>query len=482
MPRYYGSGSYSIGRNWRKSGLGKTAASAGRALIRAGVNKVVGGQGMYTGHGMYTGRGLYKKKRLVTNSLLKGGGHLREVPKFHADDDESGTVTLTRREFVTDVFGPAHINGTDGAVFPFVVQSYSINPGLESLFTWASQIASNYESYELKQCILTYRSTTTDIGSSTTGQCGTVIMATNYNPAAGPFTDKVAMMEYDAAMSCKTTESMSHGVECDPKKLAGTRQRYVRSSAISGQDLKSYDHGLFQLAVANSPESFANQQIGELWISYTVTLRTPKFYTGRGKAISQDIFAASSNMPGTSLTAINLFGSTSGSSILTGRQNSINCRLRLANGVIGITFPAAWAGDVEVKLLVEKTSGSAATTGNWSIPGDQGNVVGINDLYGSFDSAGTGPEDTFRIPLSGGGLDSHNLVMIRHVRVTPATGGVDNVCFINNGFGGHTIQQSFLTITEYNTVGSYKGQNIGPPGLQSDAIILTNTLGNVVQP
>ena len=81
-------------------------------------------------------------------------------------------------------------------------------------------------------------------------------MATNYNASSPPFSDKATMMEYAHAMSAKTTEHMTHGVECDPSKLGGSERKYIRTNpVVPSQDLKTYDHGLFQLAVANSPAS-----------------------------------------------------------------------------------------------------------------------------------------------------------------------------------------------------------------------------------
>lgn len=103
---------------------------------------------------------------------------------------------------------------------------------------------------------------------------GTVIMATQYNCLAPPFTSKQFMENYDFANSTVVSSTALHGVECDPKKNAGSPTQYVRTAAVpAGQDAKTYDMGVFQLATAGA---YANQTIGELWVSYKVTLRKTK--------------------------------------------------------------------------------------------------------------------------------------------------------------------------------------------------------------
>jgi len=447
------------------------------------------GRGLYTGHGAYGKVNRYKKAMkwtgfaedlvnrgmglasvmsgqgaYTTNSLV-GAGVAPEVPQFVGAGDETGSILVSRKEYLCDVYGPTS---------SFNVQSYSINPGLESTFPWLSQIAQNYDEYDIKQLIFTFRSTTTDIGTTSNGQCGTVIMCTNYNAAAGPFQDKIVMMEYDGAMSCKTTESMLHGVECDPAKLSGSDGKYVRSSpVVTGQDLKTYDHGLFQLAVANSPSGFENQTIGELWISYTVALRKPKFFTARGLGISQDIFVSGTG----TLTTNRLLGSQDG--LLTGQQNNIGCAVSLAtNNKIIITIPASYAGNLSFRFYFEGLTTSGAS-GSIAIAG---NIAYLKDMYGSaVDTLTTGPSWNVT-NMNVGTLANEQGIFIAHFRVTPATDGVDNVVTFTSSAITSPGPQGSLTISEINSGFSFKAQNIGPVATQSDAPILVNASGTIVVP
>jgi len=296
-------------------------------------------------------------------------------------------------------------------------------------------------------------------------------MATNYNPAAGLFADKVVMMEYDGAMSQMVTQSMMHGVECDPDKLSGTHGKYIRNNPVlQNQDIKTYDHALFQLAVANSPTAFANQTIGELWVSYTVRLRKPKFYSSRGLGISQDIYVSGN---GTETTTALLGTSTA---ILTAQQNNIGCLLTLTANTIKITFPAAYAGFLEISLYCDLIT----TTGSmFSNPAYAGNCVAVSDIYGTIVGSGDAPDSILR---TSGVLTAQQAILVAHVKVTPATLGTDNTFSIITSNVSVAPSQTQLKIQEYNSGFGYKANNIGPPNTQTDAIILVNPSGAVVVP
>lgn len=263
------------------------------------------GHGMYKrGRGLYRGRGSY----IATNGLVQGPS---VVPQFGQDDMK--TTTITNREFISDVYAPT------SAVF--AVEEYPLNPGLSKLFSWLSQLAINFEEYSIKQLIVTYKSTVADFASAS-GQVGQVIMATHYNPSADSFASKEEMMLYEGGMSCKTTEHMQHGIECDPKKLAGNEYKYVRAGSLpSTEDLKEYDLGRLSLAITGTPATYAGQTIGELWVSYTVELRKPKVASGHAYNVKRDVFVA----PMRAIPASLIIATPS--TVLSTARNSFNCKL-----------------------------------------------------------------------------------------------------------------------------------------------------------
>ena len=266
------------------------------------------------GKGRYMrGRGQYAVNNLVTDG---GATASSVVPAFNPSDMHE--ITYSNREYIRDVYAPAA-----GTVF--TIQSWNVNPGLAESFPWLSQLAINFEEYELMQLAFTYKSTVADFASAS-GQVGQIVMATQYNPNSDPFADKEEMMLYEGGMSCKTTESLIHGVECDPAKLAGARQKYVRQGGIPPtEDLKNYDLGKTSLAVLNAPSTYAGQQIGELWVSYTVKLRKPKIASGNCYNQRRDVFVTPSYA---GLAIPTNFASQN--ALLQGSRNSLGCKVTIA--------------------------------------------------------------------------------------------------------------------------------------------------------
>lgn len=480
------------------------------------------GRGMYTGGGMYTGSGVYRRPTRYTgrgaytpaaNAIVTGPSGVSSkssqniVPIFNPVDRD--TVEVSRREYVSEIYGPPLKSGTT-VPEPFAIQTYSINPGLERTFRWLSQIAQNFDEYELLQCIFTFKSTTTESGNQVNGQVGTVIMATNYNSAAPAFREKNTMMQYAGSVSSRLTETCIHGVECDPRKLAGSVGNYVRSNpVVSGQDLKTYDHGLFQIAIANCSDTLANQSLGELWVSYTVRLRKPKFFTALGLGITKDIFKRNN----TETITQGQFGPFMGTNYLQGQQNNLGCKyedvagaissVKIVNpftGVLGsalnlgagaafrITFPAAYSGNIKVMwacevdpnvtgalvfaTFINNSSGagqsSPTNASNWLWAGT-GNIRGIRDLYGAYDNT---YDDLAQAPgFEMGSSTGTGALIIGHFQVDIATNGVDNVLYLyfgpQTGGAGYVppdfkfLKDCYLEVGEYNAGFSYSATGLG---------------------
>lgn len=399
---YIGRGGY-IGRTLGrfagdKIGLGSAGAIVGDKAGDWLWGKTKGLLGM----GLYEGRGAYG--RTVRNQLMAGSHE--GPPRVSSVGDETGALIVTHREYVSDLFG----NSSDKLDFQNRV--YELNPGLERTFPWLSQIAQNYEEYEFGQLVFEYKATINPTISSTNGQSGTTVMATNYNAEAIPFDDKTVMMQYDASASGRMTESQVHGVECDPAKISGSAGHYIRVAPKSGQDLKTYDHGLFQIATVGCPSAFSDQVIGELWVYYTVKLRKPRLFSARGLNVSRDLFVANNCNPAVPATT----------NIAKASTNNIGCKLLNTGEIVGsavpslngwskwtLTFPASFSGSVEVKLhcagaFVDTWSDAAMQTGVYQIFGykenaadvdsdlipyiDQGSIEAIKDIHGSFPRRG----------------------------------------------------------------------------------------------
>ena len=322
-PGYYsnaGYGAHGSGRiTWDqfKHGVRDVGRMLGPKIVGAAENAIVGGINRLAGSGAYVDDSKF-------GILGSSSGNLSLVPGYSAVNqlinhpepsrqirtvnDETNSIVLTHSEYIGDI---------KPTTTSFETQVFlSINPGLAGTFPWLSNLAQFYEEYEFRQLAFSFKSMVTEGNASA---AGTVIMATQYNPANPQFNNKQVMENYDYANSSKVTLDAHHGIECDASKHGGSQIEYVRTGAIpSNQDLKTYDLATFQLATTGA---VANLTIGELWVSYQVVLRKTKIpqlgqvgklngvqavITGGAGAIGNNIFASNtvvSNVNGFSASA-----------------------------------------------------------------------------------------------------------------------------------------------------------------------------------
>lgn len=398
------------------------------------------GKGVYTGR-KYSGKGQYTPSN--TNELIAGSDE--KAPVIQSAGDETGALRITHREYIGDIFAPPTATVSD-----FTVQSFPLNPGLEQTFPWLSQIAQNYEEYELEQCVFEFVSTVQDINSAN-GQVGTIITATQYNASRPDFTDKPAMAAYAHSVSGKSTDNQNHGVECDPNKLSGSEGKFVRANPVmTGEDLKTYDHGRFQLATHNIPSAMAGGTLGELYVYYTVKLRKPKFFTGRGLGVNRWLAVADASTQG-AIARRTCFASDADR--LYARQNNLPIVLTsvvidATTGGHTLTFPAYFGGRLRITGIVEGND----LAGN-ILDGDAdiiagGNVTFVSDLYSAGDHQGDSPHYSV---ISNDGV-ARRMFMIS-INVAPVTNAVDNTLLLRTRLTAGTVNQSSLEITEYNTFG-----------------------------
>jgi len=449
-----------------RGGFLQDVESVGHRFLTKGIPNLVkaGGalKGLF-GRGMYSGRGGYGE----ANEVMVGGSS--NSAEIMSAGDETGGIMICNREYVGDIFAPS----TTGT---FNVTPFPLNPGLEQTFPWLAQLAANYEEFEFHQLVFEFKSSLQDV-NSTNGQVGTIITATNYNASQPLFSDKPSMAAYYGSVSGKTTDDQTHGVECDPAKLSGSAGQYVRTNPVLiGEDLKSYDHGIFQLATHNIPKDMINGTLGELYVYYKVHLRKPKFLTGRGLAITRALYVSNG-----SETSSALFGGIN--NVLRGQQNNLNVALvegSLNFGTVAVpinanglqlTFPAYFAGNVEIRIAIEGTglSGSITDPATAAYIVTTGQVSLVSDIYAA-GSAGDSPSYF----ITTGGTSISNMVSVLHLKLQPATNATENTIKIRyNVTSATTVTQSCLDICEYNS--SFNSA-------VSNAPVLVNLAGTVVVP
>lgn len=391
--RATGRGRYTFGSFIRDvESVGRRAEGTANRFLTKGLPRVLGaarsvGLG---GSGLYSGRGMYDQ-----NVLIEGGASPMSIGMGATDNQE---VVINHCEYLQDVYGPASA--------AFTNNSLDLNPGLLENFPFLGQIAANYEEYEFLQLMFHFKSTV-DAAQSATGAVGTLIMATNYNADAAPFLSKESMMQYHGANNIRVDKDMDHGVECDPSKNAGTAIRYVRTvPLVDSQQKKEFDLGKFQWALVNIPSNFYNEQVGELWVSYTVKLGKPKLAVSLGRTIAEDRFVTNG---GTSTSSI------LGTQLLKLSQSNIGCVWSESSAGAGTvtltcTFPSFLTGRFEI--LVQKfLDGMAAATFT-----STGSVTYVDDIW----------VNNAYVPYRTFGTLGTNTCVIIHCDVKPATAGVDN--------------------------------------------------------
>lgn len=170
---------------------------------------------------------------------------------------------ITHREYVYDVTRNVNVFATD---------TFSINPGLASTFPWLSQIAGRFESYTFERLDFIYETTVS------TATAGSIMMAVDFDASDASPATKVQLMSYAGATRAAPWQAVRLVTSAIDRKKMVT-ERYTRTGALQvGADIKTYDVGNFFLSTIGI--AAPNATLGELYVEYTVRLRTPQIPTG----------------------------------------------------------------------------------------------------------------------------------------------------------------------------------------------------------
>jgi len=263
--------------------------------------------------GTILGLGEYQVKQ---NSIIGEG---TTPPMMHNSSDR---VIIRHREYLGDVFSSA----TPGA---FSVSNYALQPGVSHSFPWMSQIAQAFTEWEPHGIVFEFKSNTGFVSGASTPAVGMVIMATDYDSYnTDPFKNKVDMENTVYTTSAKSTESFYHPVECARNRNVFERL-FVRHDVVpENQPPQLYDMGTFAIASVGQP--VANQNLGELWITYEISLSKATMRNFQTTIIDTDYFYANVNThPSKSLFAY----------FVPGEHNSIGATVSGTDTSAVYTFP-----------------------------------------------------------------------------------------------------------------------------------------------
>lgn len=248
-------------------GLG---AQAGKAL---GSMFGLGGLGEMAGDTIskILGFGDYK---VNVNSLISPGSELAlshsDVPQFVTNAKGGHYTRVAKREFVGMLT-------SSSVASAFSVQSYRINPGNPALFPWlSSTLALGHSKFRILGLTVTLRSVASEYASGgTLGVMGCAIDYQNLDPV---YSSKIAAEQSEGAMSCKVSEDLVFGIECDPAVLAQPNL-YVRNGGVpTGGTLNQYDHGYLQVFTQGVPT--ASLQVAEIWVTYDIEFEAQELLGG----------------------------------------------------------------------------------------------------------------------------------------------------------------------------------------------------------
>jgi len=179
-------------------------------------------------------------------------------------------VVVTHREYIQDL---SRSNNT------FTVDTIAVNAGLASAFPWLSQVAGRFESYTFERLDFVYEPMVP------TTQAGSVMMAVDFDAIDTPPANKTTIMSYKGATRSspwQASKLVCSGID----RLKMVPERYVRTAALVGNyDLKTYDLGNLHIATVGTGTTAIS--LGEIYVEYTVRLRTPQIQTGSSLVLSR---------------------------------------------------------------------------------------------------------------------------------------------------------------------------------------------------
>lgn len=268
IPRIRGKGAYTYDKPgpWGQFGRriggiagGMLGSKYGAGKLGNAVGSKLGSYLHYIGKIFGSGDYVTASDGVKQNSLLNNVES--QIPSFGSKSNE---VRIRHREYLGDVIS----SGTAGA---FNIQSFPLNPGVASTYPWLSQVCgATFQQYRINGQVYEFRSMSADALNSTNTALGSVVMATDYDSKDNVFNTKQQMENTMFGVSCKPSSCMIHAIECARSQTA-VSELYIRASAVpSGADIRLYDQGRFSIATVGCQGT--NVNLGELWVSYDITL------------------------------------------------------------------------------------------------------------------------------------------------------------------------------------------------------------------
>lgn len=417
------------------------------------------------------GRGRYATRGKVSKNQLFAGG-ARNTPVMRSAGYD-GSLIVSHRELVQEIYGAKSSGTVNGVAQPsgFDVMTLVVNPGLERVFPWLSQLAANFEEYEIMQCVFEYQGRKMVGTTDELTIHGTVIAAHRFNFKAQEFQDKHEMQSYPHANSCQAHSKLIHGVEADPGKIVGDGHKFIRLGGLQAtDDQRDFDHSTFSLAQSNIPGELEDKEIGSLYVSYTIKLMKPKLAAQRGLGIKSFRAVCAPAVALTTGVTPNVLGTLyderadgTTTSLAPVARNTLDIGVErlTTDGVLDshFVFPPNASGTYKVTIALESIAGIIhATSPNYNTAEGStlpvklfGQLVTVPMMFAAGSTTASG-SSAFRISGAVSG-DSNRATLEFIVKVRPQVGSQKNMFRLDDFGDSGTVSQSYIDITEYNTFG-----------------------------
>lgn len=254
-----------------------------------------------------------------------------------------GSLNISHSELLSDVVTESSYKGN------YIVFKGSINPGLSRIFPWLANMAKNFQEYRFSKISLRYAA------NCATSISGTIMMSAVYDPSLPVPNSEQNFSNLEGMVATNVWKNLNFSA--DKSGMNSQKHYYIRgnnpNTTITNEDIKLLDCCYILVGLDNCPSGVNN--LGKVYIDYTVTLSKP--YTNSG--LQQIIQTNSWILQSTSPTSSTIFIATTASanSLPYGKFSSGNW-----SGYVG-TY--VWFGlqGVGTKLIKTSILGTVVTEG-----------------------------------------------------------------------------------------------------------------------
>jgi len=196
--------------------------------------------------------------KVTSNSLVSDGN----IPSMHGGGENG--MRVRHKEFLGPIYSQTS----------FTNKVFYVNPGLQETFPWLAGVAANFQQYKIHGLVMVYKPALPD-GIVSFSSLGNVVIISEENVNAPAYTSQIQMEQTQFCASAKPTEPIVAPVECK-SSLIDINVKQIRSGSVpTGGTQQMYD--FCQLQVATTGQTTANVLMGNLYLSYDISLLNPAY-------------------------------------------------------------------------------------------------------------------------------------------------------------------------------------------------------------